>query len=452
MRELAYRRPVRKTPHRARAERNALNTERKSESGAKVLRWLVYPLVFLSPFGETVLSIPFAGFQLSLFRVLAALTFFAFITRWSNATIIPRSRSGYSIVFYMAWLAYALTTGLWALDYLRWFKYIFFIATGLMVALSMNAYLTKREFVEKALLALFAGFVVQSIVGWYEVSTQTLVIGAQERIELYESRRVFYPCAFSGHPNSLAMMMMFASGISLYFVRKTRSMAVKAALTVIAIECAALILQTTSRGAFIGLAIFLACYLLLSGHKYLTAFVAVIALVVLGPYFLEFANTYLAFHFDWNAGGSDVIRWNLIRNGLVLLSNTFGFGVGAGQIESNMIAFATYPTFGIINMHNWWMEILVGFGILIFIGYLVFYGRLLNDFIKTFKTSTHAEERELAKFGIAIMAGFVIASISASSNMVCDWLWVFWGILIGWQGNCSILTSVAKPHAQGRDE
>jgi len=76
---------------------------------------------------------------------------------------------------------------------------------------------------------------------------------------------------------------------------------------------------------------------------------------------------------------------NLIRNGLVFLSSTFGFGVGAGNIEYWMEHNPVYNTSSITNMHNWWIEILVAYGVIIFILYIVFFAKLFMNFYRKYK-------------------------------------------------------------------
>lgn len=417
---------------------SGFSNDASSEKPDRSIRYIIYPMVFMSAFGEAILSFSVAGFQLSLFRVLVLLSFVAFIFRAEKAIIIPRTRSRYSIVFYIAWLMYAIVSFLWALNALAWIKAVFFIATGLMISLAANSYLINERLIRGALIALLLGFAIQSVIGWYEVSTRTLVIGSLDRIDYLQNRRVFYPYALTGNPNSLAMMMMFASCISLYLIKKSTNRWQKLILILLAFECTALILQTTSRGAFMGLLISMASFLLLSKQRALLVVTASFIILFLSPLMLDFAGHY--FSFNLSGTGSDATRWNLMLNGFYLLGNSLGIGVGAGQIEYNMAIYAIYPTFGMVNIHNWWLEILVGYGIPIFIGYVLFYGRMLMDLISSYRKGVHLGERcDFAVFGISVMMGFTIASISASSNMSCEWLWVFWAVMIAWQGNCSAL-------------
>jgi teichuronic acid biosynthesis protein TuaE len=132
--------------------------------------------------------------------------------------------------------------------------------------------------------------------------------------------------------------------------------------------------------------------------------------------------------------GSDFVRINLIKNGLFFLISTLGFGVGAGNIEYWMSHKAMYNTGGVLNIHNWWLEILVGYGVVIFIMYIVFYFKLFRSFYRKFKYSRSKVDMSMSLGIMCFMIGYVIGSISSSSNISSEWLWVFWGIAIAYQG------------------
>ena len=141
------------------------------------------------------------------------------------------------------------------------------------------------------------------------------------------------------------------------------------------------------------------------------------------------------FTFNVKENTSDFIRLNLILNGLFFLSNNLLMGTGLGNIEYYMQRYAILDTLGIINMHNWWFEILVTSGIFIFCGYCFFYVRLLNHM---WQYSKHSNERDMSNLGM-VMVGFLtafpIASISSSSIMGADIIWTYFAIIIAFEGS-----------------
>ena len=143
-------------------------------------------------------------------------------------------------------------------------------------------------------------------------------------------------------------------------------------------------------------------------------------------------------YFRFSEQGSDLTRLNLIKNGFIFLFETCGFGTGAGNIDYWMANYGVYYTGTIENIHNWWMEILTGYGIVIFIMYIVFYVKLFLSAYKKFKTSEDKVDISISLGIMCCMAGYIVGSISSSSNISSEWLWVFWGIAIAYQGMSSI--------------
>jgi teichuronic acid biosynthesis protein TuaE len=128
---------------------------------------------------------------------------------------------------------------------------------------------------------------------------------------------------------------------------------------------------------------------------------------------------------------SDKIRLNLIKNGLVFLKDTFFLGTGTGNLEYWMSNYSVYYVGTVKNMHNYWFEILSTFGILVFISYIYFYSRLFIENIKTLKiTRKNTSMYKIAIVFISLQLSFILASISSSSNISSEWLWLYWGIII----------------------
>lgn len=132
--------------------------------------------------------------------------------------------------------------------------------------------------------------------------------------------------------------------------------------------------------------------------------------------------------------GSDYVRMNLIKNGLHFLPQNLFMGTGAGGIEHWMASEWIYDTGSITNIHNWWMEILTGYGIIVFIGYMIFYIKLCIDMFRIFRSSSNYKEVYIAFAMIGALVSFVIGSVSSSSNMASYQIWVFFAIVIAFQG------------------
>jgi teichuronic acid biosynthesis protein TuaE len=125
------------------------------------------------------------------------------------------------------------------------------------------------------------------------------------------------------------------------------------------------------------------------------------------------------------------IRINLLKNSMIFLLNTFGFGVGTGNSDFFMKNYAEYPTGNIVNVHNWWIEILVNYGVVIFILYCLFYLYLLKELYVINKNIT--EQSVLKLFSVALLLAMVVfplSSVSPSSQIALNYFWVLYGFVI----------------------
>ena len=78
---------------------------------------------------------------------------------------------------------------------------------------------------------------------------------------------------------------------------------------------------------------------------------------------------------------SDIIRLNLIKSGWDFLTETCFMGVGAGNIEYWMANKSHIYMMGYTNMHNWYMEILVGYGIIVFTLFLIMVVKMIKKLV-----------------------------------------------------------------------
>jgi teichuronic acid biosynthesis protein TuaE len=139
-------------------------------------------------------------------------------------------------------------------------------------------------------------------------------------------------------------------------------------------------------------------------------------------------------YFNSMSIGTETVRVNLLKNGLEFIKKTLGFGVGAGNIEYWMENYSIYDTRGVLNIHNWWGELLTAYGIYFTILYLAFYIWLFVTLNSRYKTTKNRDSKILALGFMGILVMFIVSSVSSSSNIIRDWLWIFWGIMIAFQG------------------
>jgi teichuronic acid biosynthesis protein TuaE len=136
--------------------------------------------------------------------------------------------------------------------------------------------------------------------------------------------------------------------------------------------------------------------------------------------------------------GSVGIRLNLVRNCLVFLGHSFGFGVGAGNAEYYMQNFSVYDTQGITNPHNWWGEILTDYGLFIFVGYVLIYMSILYNLWRMRTKLSDGQEKMICEALLVGLVIFFFASMSSSSIMAFTPQWLFFAFALGFLNYCRI--------------
>lgn len=144
---------------------------------------------------------------------------------------------------------------------------------------------------------------------------------------------------------------------------------------------------------------------------------------------------------DWNVGEGDegivqgetgqsvTVRKFLLINGLKFLDKSHYMGVGAGNIEPLMEG---QPKVNKVNMHNWWAEVLVDFGVIIFIPYMILYIWLLwKLFILAHRKKspyTSAKIRWASVSTLAALCGYVFGGIAPSTAIHYTPMWICIGV------------------------
>lgn len=402
------------------------------------MKKMIYLTILSALFPGSFFSLDFGSFQLSVFRICLlglAILFLMEIIKSKGEQIKTAVMSHYTLFFMMTWLIVSVLSGFWVIDYIPWFKAVYFIGTGTLTAFVFSEFLKDEKDVARVLRTISPVIAIHNVIGWSEVISKTYIFLSDQRLERY--LRYKHPVSAFGNTNDFAIFLLFAVFFSLINWLNATRRAEKVFHALLMASSFLLIYFTGSRATMMGLLTAGGFLLVLKLVRRPPGTAKISAGLVLagGLILLMFASGWM----DGIASGisalvsgtsSASIRINLLRNGLYFLAQTRGIGVGAGNIESWMLRYPIHNTFEVLNIHNWWMEILVGYGAVIFILYLVFYARLL---IGMTKSAVHSQDpliRHLSLGMVLILAGFIFASVSSSSNINSEWLWVFWSIII----------------------
>ncbi len=399
----------------------------------KILVFFLVVSVFL---GTDILALPLPVLQLSMYRITVLVTTFVFVAKIMvrdpkvNFSLSDRINS-YQVV-YLTWLLYAIVSVLWAESTSRWIFGVFFVGLGVMSIFYITFFIREERDLKILFYIFFFMSAFQQWLGWYELFINRFVLGNSS----------YVPTSTFGNINDYATLILAGMffGLIVYFF--TSKLAIKLYTIFHLFSGLALLLISGSRGnllaLFVGIFTLLVVNILNSRH---TRKIAEILLILFTIMFLAFILIPPVQTIGYNIldsiitnffrkGGSNRYRINLLLNGFAFLVQTFGLGVGAGNIEYWLQNKPVFPDIDAVNMHNWFMEILTAYGVFIFIIYVVMYIYITRQLYKNYRYSNNQFIRSTSMVLFTYVIAFLISSISSASNIFIEWQWVMWGIII----------------------
>lgn len=421
----------------------------------KIFFWLMVMSAFI---GAEVIAIDLGFAQLSLFRgTLFLLSFHllcSYLYRGVRLRVPGMGLQARAIKFYFIWFVYSFLSLAWVQDYQLWLKAIFFVGSGFLCIWVTSHYLKTKNDIVNAFGVMWVMVVLHNVIGWTELLTGVYRFVDVTRFDRYNqfgnnpSLRV--PISMFSNPNDFATFLLFGIFIAWMLFFNIKSRAFRLVNAFVALSSTVLLMRTLSRANILALICGSVILIYMRYFRRINVQVLVLIIAVSGALTLfpsVIANLLykvsdkIYFSFD---GGSDFIRLNLIRNGLYFLTRTFGLGTGAGNIEHWMRNESKYYVGAIENIHNWWAEILVGYGLLIFTGYLYIFFRMAKVLFTSHLKCNNQFIKNTSLSLFCIMIAFSIGSVSSSSNIPTQWLWLFWGIVIAYIGVSEKTIETAK--------
>jgi teichuronic acid biosynthesis protein TuaE len=390
--------------------------------------------------GAQILYIDIGSIRISPYRIYLIFAVPSLILIVFDKTFSRNSLAIYDYVkFVLSWLFFSFVSGLWSLDLIGWLNSVFTMTGGVAMTALIFQYVNNKDEITKMFKIVAVVSVVYVFIGFREIYTGEYKYLIDENKSFYSTisastsqMGIPIPVAVFGNPNNYALFLIFSLCCTLFVILSSKPKLSKRLYLLLAVLSAFLILATQSRAAIIATIVFaIICVagssLILSSKK--TVFIWAVFFGLLGVsaiyYFDRFylVGELLAIEVDDSEMGSDNIRINLLKNGLFFLGNTYLIGVGSGQIGIYMETKSPYFTFGVTDMHNWWMEILASSGIIIFVVYLVVYIKTLRNMMNNVRFNTDTDLRWLNLLGFAFLSSFFVAAVGPSSVLMSEWSW-----------------------------
>ncbi|WP_429472267.1 teichuronic acid biosynthesis protein TuaE [Neobacillus sp. B4I6] len=399
---------------------------------------VMYLLVMTTFLNQSVLNIHVGFFSLFLYRLVLIAAVTLFLVHVMKERNLPQIWNQVNVkgvlLFLLFWMAYGAVSLLWAKSVIEGIKSL--ILLGMGISFIFLAVFTFRKMIN---LYLFYGI-------WMFMTVILMVIGLINHLAhiqlptstLYGAPeyKLSYPTSVFFNQNDFATFLTISFFFYLSFTKNSKHVFLKTTSLLFAIICVYLIYLTDSRASLLGVMIGLIVYMFILLPRYLKRIAAIIgsAVFLLGAivFFAKLDDLFSASTFSTSNEmlSSNVARLNLLRNTLHFSLDTFGFGVGAGNIPFYLKNESIYATNHVVEVHNWLAEIMGNFGIFILLGYITMYAYLFIRLYKFYKVGSNRNQKELLEACMMGLIGFAVSSISPSSVSNLFFHWVFLGLVI----------------------
>ena len=400
--------------------------------------------------GSNLIAITLPIGQISIYRIFSLLvipTAICFLLKDRQSFKIRTNSFATGMVgVYIFWWIWAFCSVLWALSIGSWIQAMVLLTLG--VSSIIGIFLWTKNYLQwrKLIKVVWVMLTFLSLWGLFEITTNIYFLADLGKLDKYSTfisepwTRI--PITYLANQNDYATMLLAALPVNLILMNTTKNNLKKLLTLGCLLLSTLLIFQSGSRMSFLMAIAFYAIYALLGVSWDFTRkqvmntsaiiLISVLVLFALIPPFRSLI-TDLIYILPRPVISGDVGRMNMWRNGLVYLGKTFGLGVGAGNIEAWMELFGPLPTNNIFNMHNWWLEILVGYGAIVFIAYVLGYALMIYRLFDL-KRAVNKTQQKVMNALITFLLVFIGASITSANNMLIEWHWVFFGLIVAYIG------------------
>ncbi|SHE96259.1 O-Antigen ligase [Seinonella peptonophila] len=435
----------------------------------KRLDTLFYLMIACALLGPT-LGIPITeGFKLTFFRVVFVLLAGGVILKFMTEKNLEASHMypvRWYAAFYLFWFLYATLSLTWVVSMGDGIRYLIFLGMMLPLTLSFPYFLateSKLWKMEKILCGVFVAIifygVFESITLLHLPSSRAFGFDSAVVTSVFNNQNDLATCITLGLPFLItALYMLEIKKKQKWFLYVTAVLAIYVLLatgsrsnTLFALPLFSVILlivmplsmnrkRITKKNILIGVAAILVAAVVVNvmSATFLSAEARKQAKSKLNSTFGIFSDLNRE---GWSVeegdqavvqgetGQSVTVRKFLLLNGLKFLKKSHYMGVGAGNIEPLMKG---QPKVNKVNMHNWWAEVLVNFGVIIFVIYMALYVWLLwRLFIlarRKISPYISTKLRWAAVSCLAALIGYGFGGIAPSTAIHFTPMWICIGI------------------------
>lgn len=349
------------------------------------------------------------------------------------------------IRFLVLWFSYAVLSLIWAVSRIDATVEIFFLFMGMSIILFVVYYFADIEqfklfyYLWLLILVLSIGMGIRDF-----VIGQTLSPGGN----VIQFGNEFAPRSFYKFQNFFSVFLALGIPFALTFIRYHKKLTTRFLFVGVLLLAFFLLIATVARSCYLAIfssIVFWVLFLIKWKVKFkmLVILSLVILLLFISPLNHTIQNIYYTIITQItsigtiisNPGPSLRFRINAIKNSLIFLVKSLGFGVGAGNVEYYMTHFSVYDVNENAYVHNWWIQILTNYGIFIFGCYITFYLKLFLNLYRAYAKLKDNQEKMICEALLMGMVGFFFAGMSNGTIIYFAPQWIFFAFALGFL-NC----------------
>lgn len=385
-------------------------------------------LLFTFPEQGQLFTIPIGDFHLFAFRIVLPVTFLLLLA-YGDIKLTGRFGQWFLILL-LVWIAYAVISLLWARS-ISWALFdIAYLAVALMTFVTISSlYVALNDRHTPLARGWLTAFLVLIPIAVWEIVTGDHLEGKwleHSQVEFIDHPNRFMPATTFGNPNDYTSFLVMTMPLAL-IVFRYRYQVLSWCFVLAAIVMSYF---ASSRMALLTLCLQMVTVIVIALLKrsllprsYLLGGAASLVLLVAVIWFIKA---------DKGTGPerpaeerSEGIRLSLIRSGWHFFTESRGLGIGAGNFETYLEETETpYPKPHVRNPHNWYMEILSEYGVLIFLGVALFMAALGIKSIAGLLRTADPATLVTAMFCVLTVASYLIICCLSSTfmNKLFNWI------------------------------
>ncbi|MBS4206749.1 O-antigen ligase family protein [Bacillus sp. FJAT-50079] len=388
---------------------------------------ILFLLIFMDPF---IFNFAVGPIHLTLLRLIIFLISIPILYQY----IVKRNFNNLAaikspIIFFAIWFIYGFASLAWATDKIVAVKELYYFFIFLLLILILINLLDDEKMIKVMDRSFWGIGVITIFICLMEIFTGFHLGTSRYVIEVMRTEEIHYiATAFFYNENDLSLFLVMIAPFYYLKIFGERKLYLKIINAFVMSLLFYVIIINGSRVAILAIFIQTAALLYI---KFKPTFYRIIRSSIL---FLPVFIVFIFLNIDkitpliaiYNGYGSNFVRLNLYLNGLYSVYQSFMLGVGPGNFEKNI--FPMFITNGIVNPHNWWIELLTNYGFLVFSGYLLFFIYHLKKLFKIYKEKNIYSNVAIILFISQI--GFIFASIGPSRLFYYWPMWVNYAIIL----------------------